>query len=100
MEREIVELRKQLAQQNSSSHTESSAGYIVPQGVSSYAHAKATTVDDWSGSHEAVAGLLDLRGGFDTSSEYMRSPGGQSALFRKIEDVAVLVDRVAELFQM
>lgn len=47
------------------------------------------------GSQEAVASLLDLRSGFD-SSNYMRS-GNQ---LKRIEDVMVVPEKVTELFNL
>lgn len=49
------------------------------------------------GSHEAVASLLDLRSGFDNSS-YLRNSDGQIVMPKRIEDVSVTHDRVAEVF--
>ncbi|KAL4781688.1 hypothetical protein BJX76DRAFT_334650 [Aspergillus varians] len=109
MEREIIELRKQIAnvqagpvgqqqslpsaqqtpkQENSSSQVSPARVYQTPSALS--------TADQFMGSHEAVASLLDLRSGFDGSS-YMRN-GSQH--FKRIEDVAVVPERVAELFEI
>ncbi|KAL4936060.1 hypothetical protein BDV06DRAFT_205763 [Aspergillus oleicola] len=111
MEREIIELRKQIAgaqsgpvgqqpshglpstqqtpkQENPSSQVSPARRYQTPSAIS--------TADQFMGSHEAVASLLDLRSGFDGSS-YMRN-GTQH--FKRIEDVAVVPERVAELFDL
>lgn len=53
------------------------------------------SADQYMGSHEAVASLLDLRSGFDGSS-YMRN-GNQ---LKRIEDVIIAPDRVTELFNL
>ena len=115
MEREIIELRKQIAnvqanavtsmpqqqqqpppsiqsaqhtpKQESSSHVSPAGVYHTPSGMSS---------DQYMGSHEAVASLLDLRSGFD-SSNYMRNG---SHHFKRIEDIVVVPERVTELFDM
>ena len=50
---------------------------------------------DHMGSHEAVVSLLDLRSGFDPN--YARNGNNQ---FKRIEDVVVLLERVAELFDL
>ncbi|BAE62845.1 hypothetical protein BDV35DRAFT_370693 [Aspergillus flavus] len=112
MEREIIELRKQIAsvqanaatsmpqqqppsiqstqhtpKQEHSSHVSPAGVYHTPSGMSS---------DQYMGSHEAVASLLDLRSGFD-GSNYMRN-GSQH--FKRIEDVVVVPERVTELFDL
>lgn len=108
MEREIFELRRQVAnaqtnnasipqQQPSlqsaqatpnqeSSHVSPSGAYQTPSAISS---------DQYMGSQEAVASLLDLRSGFD-GSNYMRS-GNQ---LKRIEDVIVVPEKVTELFNL
>ena len=98
MEREIADLKRQLAQQ---------AGSMQPKAptttTSLYpalsAYASSVPIDQWNGSHEAVAGLLDLRSGIDSSTGYARSPGAPLATSKRIEDVVVSNERVAELFQ-
>ena len=75
MEREIIQLRKQLAK------TEG------PSGAGQQA-----TYEEWhAGSHEAVAtSLLDLKSGLD---------GLKSSVFKRLEDVTLTSDRVQELFR-
>ncbi|KKK19251.1 hypothetical protein AOCH_005713 [Aspergillus ochraceoroseus] len=109
MEREIIELRKQIAtahaggppQPPSALSTaqatpkqESSSSQVSPAGV--YQTPSAMSTDQYMGSHEAVASLLDLRSGFD-GSNYIRN-GNQH--FKRIEDVAVVPERVTELFDL
>lgn len=83
MEREIIELRKQVATKQSvmtptgSLQNGNTSVHLTPSGVGSF------TQD------AAAAGLLDLRGG--------KSPG--STTFKRLEDVTVSLDRVQELFQ-
>ena len=98
MEREIADLKRQLAQQSNNAGPKGSAttNNLYP-GASAYA--STVPVDQWNGSHEAVAGLLDLRSGVDSSTGYARSPSGQLAMSKRIEDIVVSNDRVAELFQ-
>lgn len=104
MEREILELRKQIAnvqsgpasqlpsaqqtpkQEKSSSQVSPARVYQTPSAMSA--------ADQFMGSHEAVASLLDLRSGYD-GSNYMRNGNPH---FKRIEDVAVVPERVAELF--
>ncbi|KAL4973359.1 hypothetical protein BDW66DRAFT_142299 [Aspergillus desertorum] len=110
MEREIIELRKQIAsvqsgtvgqqqshlpsaqqtpkQENSSSRVSPARAYQTPSAMSA--------ADQFMGSHEAVASLLDLRSGYD-GSNYIRN-GNQH--FKRIEDVAVVPERVTELFDL
>jgi hypothetical protein len=98
MEREIADLKRQLAQQSGSVRPK---GFTTTNNVYPGASAYASTVpiDQWNGSHEAVAGLLDLRSGVDSSTGYTRSPSGPLAISKRIEDVVVSNERVAELFQ-
>jgi hypothetical protein len=98
MEREITELKRQLAQLTNNGRTKGpvTASNLYP-GTSTYA--STAPLDQWNGSHEAVAGLLDLRSGVDSSTGYARSPSGQLAASKRIEDVVVSNERVAELFQ-
>jgi hypothetical protein len=98
MEKEIADLRRRLAQQSSSVRPKSSTTTknLYP-GASAYA--STVPIDEWNGSHEAVAGLLDLRSGVDSSTGYTRSPSGPLATSKRIEDVVVGNERVVELFQ-
>jgi hypothetical protein len=98
MEREIADLKRQLAQLTNIGRPKGpvTANNLYP-GTSAYA--STVPLDQWNGSHEAVAGLLDLRSGIDSSTGYARSPSGQLATSKRIEDVVVSNERVAELFQ-
>ena len=91
MEREITELKSQLSQLSAPSQNS------LQRSGSSYAN--TVPVDQWNGSHEAVAGLLDLRSGIDSSTGLARSPSGQLSTSKRIEDVTVSNERVAELFK-
>lgn len=107
MEREIIELRKQIATNTSSStpHPQQSlpAGQLTPKQESSqvspagvYQTPSAISTDQYMGSQEAVASLLDLRSGFD-GSNYMRNGNQQ---FKRLEDVIIVPEKVTELFNM
>ncbi|BDD64241.1 hypothetical protein MAP00_009079 [Monascus purpureus] len=110
MEREIIELRKQIANAQANAATSSShqqqplppvqltpkqdSHQVSPVGV--YHTPSAMSADHCMvSSHEAVASLLDLRSGFDGSS-YLRN-GPQ---LKRLEDVIVPTDRVTELFDL
>ena len=108
MEREIIELRRQVANAQSNtttpvaqqqhhlpvqSATKQDSSRTSPLGV--YHKASPMSTDQCMGSQEAVASLLDLRSGFDGSG-YMRN-GSQ---IKRIEDVMILPERVSELFRM
>lgn len=85
MEREIIELRRQVAQQK--------AGGIA-NGTTQNGNANLPRSPSGVGSFTpdaAAAGLLDLRGGFDKSTG--------RPIFKRLEDVALTLDRVQELFQ-
>ncbi|PWY91143.1 C6 transcription factor [Aspergillus heteromorphus CBS 117.55] len=110
MEREIVELRRQIATVQASPvgslpPPQPAAIPPVPTpkqetpsqvGSGVYHTPSAMSTDQYMGSHEAVASLLDLRSGFDGTS-YMRNGTHH---FKRIEDVAIVPERVTELFNM
>jgi hypothetical protein len=99
MEKEIADLKRQLAQQSSSGRPKGPTTTTNNLYPGAAAYASIVPIDQWNGSHEAVAGLLDLRSGVDSSTGYARSPSGPLAMSKRIEDVVVSNDRVAELFQ-
>lgn len=107
MEREIRELRKQIATgqpvpgMTPQQQQQLTAGQLTPKQESSqvspavYQTPSAMSADQYMGSQEAVASLLDLRSGFD-GSNFMRN-GGQ---IKRIEDVMIVPEKVAELFDL
>ncbi|KAI9773095.1 MAG: hypothetical protein M1840_008216 [Geoglossum simile] len=126
MEREILELRRQLASAqghpspvddmvHSVTADGSLSGYPLNSVSTSYpsglglAHSpdlvnsQATglyqthTKESYMGPHEAVASLLDLRQGYDASSSYLLSPNGANA-GRKLEDIGLSGDTISKLF--
>jgi len=93
MEREIVELRKQIANQQTSpsqGEAENTPGSVY--------QSSGSIPDQYMGSHEAVASLLDLRSGFE--GNYLRSPSGQINMPKRLEDVSITHDRVVEIFNL
>jgi Fungal specific transcription factor domain len=79
MEREIVELRKQIAEQTTPTKVNGSTSHnATPSGL-------YTSADQY-GSNEAVEGLMGLSGGLNT--------------FKRIEDVLVMQDSISELFNV
>lgn len=107
MEREIMELRKQIATgqpvpgMSQQQQQQIAAGQLTPKQESNqvspavYQTPSAMSADQYMGSQEAVASLLDLRSGFD-GSNFMRT-GGQ---IKRIEDVMVVPEKVGELFNL
>lgn len=108
MEREIIELRKKVANSQAnnlaqhqqqplqsahptpkqeSSHVSPAGAYQTPSAISS---------DQYMGSQEAVASLLDLRSGFD-GSNYMRNGNHQ---LKRLEDVIIIPETMTELFNL
>ncbi len=77
MEREIVELRKRIAEQTTPNTNNGLNAQSVAQSAS-------YVPEDQYGSNEAVEGLMGLSGGLKT--------------LRRIEDVLVTQDCVSELF--
>ena len=99
MEREIAELRSQLANtQQTSSINNHSIASTQGMPVASYSQpvpAMASPLDQYMGSHEAVASLLDLKSG---AEGYMKSPGGKMS--KRIDDVILTADQIDELFNV
>lgn len=99
MEREIVELRRQLGLQQASQATN---GPTIKTSLSTSASPTISHLpahmDQYMGSEEAVASLMDLRSGLEGGS-FLRSPNAQLLLTRRIGDIILTHDRVQELFQ-
>ena len=99
MEREIVELRRQLGlQQASSPATGPSIKASLSTSASPTMSHLPAHMDQYMGSEEAVASLMDLRSGLEGGS-FLRSPNAQLLLTRRIGDIGLAHDRVQELFQ-
>ncbi|KAI9673585.1 MAG: hypothetical protein M1817_002221 [Caeruleum heppii] len=102
MEREIVELRRQLAssQTQTSPIEHPSQPFDVPHTTAdtSDVYQGPSSQESYMGSHEAVASLLGLRQGPDGAAEYMKNADAQAAGLRKLENIRLTGDRVAELF--
>lgn len=106
MEREIIELRKKILTNPASTPIPQQslpAGQLTPKQESSqvspagvYQTPSAVSSDQYMGSQEAVASLLDLRSGFD-GSNYMRNGSQQ---FKRLEDVMIAPEKATELFNM
>jgi len=110
MEREIIELKKKIAMAGHGSavpqqpqHLPSrqltpnqESSQVSPAGAYQTQTPSAISTDQYMGSQEAVASLLDLRSGFD-SSNYMRNGGPQ---IKRIEDVMIVPEKATELFNM
>ena len=99
MEREIVALRKQVADAQATPGSVSQQSQLTPKVDSTqpspdYPSTSALSADHM-GSQEAVASLLDLRSGLDGAN----SRNGNHH-FKRIEDVVVPPDNVAELFDL
>ncbi len=96
MEREIIELRRQLASQKQVHHQNGiptvSAPVSNPEDPLYHAPIQQELYLSSLGSQEAVAGLLDLSGA------YGRSPNGRALGLKKLEDVVLSQDRIRELF--
>ena len=88
-----MELKKQIANQQ----TSPSQGNTGNAPGSTY-QSSAGISDQYLGSHEAVASLLDLRSGFE--GNYLRSPSGQVNAPKRLEDVSITHDRVVEIFNL
>lgn len=98
MEREIVDLKRRLAQYEPSPLAHGPQ-VKAPSDASSPNISNIPTLNQYMGSEEAVASLMDLRSGLEGGS-FMRSPNGQLLLSRRIGNFLLSQDRVSELFQM
>lgn len=100
-----MELRKQIATGHvpgvSPQQQALAGGQLTPKQESNqvspavYQTPSAMSADQYMGSQEAVASLLDLRSGFD-GANFMRS----GAQVKRIEDVMVSPEKVTELFNL
>lgn len=107
MEREIAELRQQLAGRDTNAAPVSQAQMLqsIPSTSQSPGIAQSpalsrqpSALDQYMGSHDAVASLLDLRSGFDIGS-FQRGTGTHAMPMRRLEDVTLSSVQVLELFQ-
>lgn len=100
MEREIVELRRQLTAQQASPIAQHATVKKAPKSSSQSPNIShiPSTLDQYMGSQEAVASLLDLRSGLDGGS-YLRSPNGQVVAPKRLENVVLVHDRVQDIFR-
>ena len=100
MEREIVELRNQLASQQSSPAIPTPGvgmafGGVSHSPISPPVPQLQSSLDQYMGSEEAVASLLDLRDG----GSLTRRPNGQVRPLRRLESVIIPPERVDDLFR-
>ena len=101
MEREIMELRKRVAQQSSpTSNLSPDSGNNQHQGAAFTQLPQTSNNMLWRGSEEAVASLLDLKSGLNDHSNLLRNQKSQTQLLKTIEDVNVPLARVSELFNL
>lgn len=110
MEREIQELRAQLAGHTSTnSSSPVNQTHALPMAQNSFALAQQgygqpvlqispSPLDQYMGSHEAVASLLDLKSGGDGA--FGRSPKPNAKPSRRLEAVVLSHDQIEELFRM
>jgi len=94
MEREIVELRAQLASQQASP-TAQGPTIKAPSGSVSPNMSHVPPLDQLGGSEDAVASLMDLRAGVS----FMKNPHGQGPMARRLGDIALAQSQVQELFK-
>jgi hypothetical protein len=105
MEREIVELRNQLANQQGltspSAQTHPSQGHFgltpAPLGQA-VPHISPSPLDQYMGSQDAVAGLLDLKSGGE--NRFGKSPGPDGRPLKRLEGVVLTSSQTDELFRM
>ena len=95
MEKEIMELRRQLAEQGTSSAPSVKAEPSSP-GTPSVPPLQST-VSQYLGSQDAAASLMDLKSGFEGEA-YTRSPSGQIIHPRCLGEVVLSRPRQAEMF--
>ena len=101
MEREIVDLGRENADLRRKLQQMQRHGQLgsTQRNINTYGQAASQAqLDQWNGSQEAVASLLDLRSGFDGSNGYSRSPKAQAVQSKRIEDVTITPDKVNDIF--
>ena len=100
MERELLELRRQLASVTSSpsSHQVPYMNETKPSPTVSAPLHLPSAMDQYMGSEEAVASLLDLRSGQDGRS-FLRSPNGQVRPSRRLENVVLADEQINNLYK-
>lgn len=94
MEREIQELRAQLASLQASP-TGQNKRIKVSADAASLSMSQIPSVNQYGGSEEAVASLMDLR----TGGAFMKDTSGEETIARRLGDVALTQAQVQELFQ-
>jgi hypothetical protein len=112
MEKEIVELRNQLAAKQMSPQQSPPRPLkqenpmlgvtytgLAPASLSQPLPRMSSPLDQYLGSHEAVASLLDLKSGGDSGS-YLKNAAGKNGQNRRLEDLLLLPDRVQEMFKL
>lgn len=104
MEREIMELRRQLAsnpgQASATEHPPASFNMTasIVNSPELYQQAQARS-ERFMAPDEAVAGLLDLRQGLDGGANHLKGPSGPPPGTRKLENIPIPPDRIEQLFQ-
>lgn len=98
MEKEIQDLRRQLANQQSSPSAPPSSVKAPPSDTASPKISSIPSqLDQYIDSEQAVNSLLDLRSGLD-SSAHLRSPSGQLRPSRRLEGITLSNSQVQDLF--
>ncbi|KAL8991760.1 MAG: hypothetical protein Q9169_007674 [Polycauliona sp. 2 TL-2023] len=99
MEKEIHELRRQLATQQSSPNALSPSVKAPPsEAASPRISSIPSQLDQYITSEQAVNSLLDLRSGLDGGSQ-MRSPNRQTRQPRRLEGITLTPEQVDDLFE-
>lgn len=102
MERELAELRRQLASNSARESRESAQTSPLPvpatisQGTRHYD--TQPPAEHYMGSDEAVASLLDLRHGIEGGMSYLKGLNGVMARTRSLDGILLSQDRVERLF--
>ena len=101
MEREIVELRRQLSIQQAFPSTKEapSAHRLSSDSTSPTISRQASEMDQYIGSQEAVASLLDLRASLNGTSSLSASNSQLHFPPKRLEDVTLSHARIKELSQ-
>ncbi|KAL8681344.1 MAG: hypothetical protein Q9186_002553 [Xanthomendoza sp. 1 TL-2023] len=99
MEKEIHELRRQLATQRSSPTAPSPSIKAPPSETASPRISNIPSqLDQYINSELAVNSLLEMRSGLDNASQ-MRSPNGQVRSSRRLEGITLSADQVDSFFE-
>lgn len=100
MEKEIQELRRQLANQQSSPAAQAPPTIKAPPSDTASPRISSipSQLDQYINSEQAVSSLLDLRSGLDGASQLRNLQNGQGRPARRLEGITLSQEQIQNLF--